>query len=108
MIDLARQQGLPLFGLLAVRYIDGHTANPHDFAGNNSGCRRADAPAQLAARPQNAELSLQGLGVLVHLPPSLAQMVPVFRMNERPDVSDRDGKVVRVDAENPVLAFVPR
>src|SRR5437879_2889938 len=51
VVDLARQQRLALFSLLAVGDVDGHAADTHDVvSGVDARHRRSDTPAQLAVR----------------------------------------------------------
>ena len=81
VIDFARQQILPLFGLLAIGHVDGHAADAHDPAGRIDARRRgAGAPARLAVRPQHAELGVLGLGALRHARDGLFE-----RRANRPD-----------------------
>ena len=59
VIDLPRQQVLPLLGLLALGDIDGDAADADDVAALvGARRRRAGAPAHLAVRPDDAEFRL--------------------------------------------------
>src|SRR6202040_403629 len=109
VIDLARQQHLPLFGLLALGDVDGHAADPRHVAGRiDTRRRRACAPAQLAIGATHAEFNLLGAFALGHAPADLPQRLPGDGMQEVADVVGRDLKVFRLDAEDAVLALVPR
>ncbi len=56
VVDLPRQQVLPLLGLFALGDIDGDAADADNTAALVGGCRRrARAPAHLAIRPDDAE-----------------------------------------------------
>ena len=108
MIDLTRKQDLTLVGFLAIGDIDGDAVDTHDLACIvDAGSRRSDAPAHIAIGPHHTELNLLRAGALRHTAGVLNERNPVFRMDQRPDVLDRDLKTNRIDAEYAVLALVP-
>ena len=109
MIDLSRQQHLPFFGLLALGNVDGDAADPHHVAGCVDTRRgRAGAPAQLAIGAAHAEFDLLGAFALGHAPDHLPQRLPVIGVHKVADVVRRDLKILGLDAEDAVLALVPR
>ena len=83
MIDLARQQDLPLVGLLAVGDVDGDAGDAHHLAGAvDARGRGADAPADFAVRAQHAELGLPGARALRHAARDVLQRTPIVGMDE--------------------------
>src|SRR5258708_21492362 len=59
VIDFPCQEILPLFGALALCDVDGDAADAYHTTALVDGCGRcADTPANLAARPHDAELRL--------------------------------------------------
>lgn len=87
MIDLARQQILPLFRALAFGDVDGDAAHAHHAAAlvDRRGCR-ADAPAHLAIGPVDAKLAFIGVRAGIERGNRLAELVDVVGMQQRLDV----------------------
>ena len=108
MVDLARQQRLALFSLLAVGDVDGHAADAHDVvSGVDARHRRSDTPAQLAVRPADAKFALKARRVGRRRLDRVLQMLPVLGVDERPDIVDGEVEARGIDAEDPILPIVP-
>jgi hypothetical protein len=108
VIDLAREQVLPLFRPLAFGDVDGHAADADHAAGlvGAGGCR-AEQPANFAVRANDTKLRFIGFDALVELDHRFAQFAHVVGMQQRAYAFRADGEVLRIDAEDPELTFVP-
>src|SRR5215472_1902042 len=108
MVDFPRQQHLALVGFFAIGNIDGDAVDTDDLAGIvEAGSGRSDTPSNFATRPHYAEFGLLGAGALRHASGNPNERDPVFRMDQRPDVLDRDFETTLVYPEYAVLALVP-
>src|SRR3984885_518469 len=108
VIDLTGQQILPLFRPFAFGYIDGHATDADDPAGLvDGGGGRAEQPANFAVRANDAKLGFVGFDAFFELDHRLAQFAHVVGMQQRAYTFRSDGEVLRVDAEDPELTFVP-
>ena len=108
VIDLARQQLLMFFRLLALGDVDGHAADANDMVGGiDARHRGADAPAHLAVRTADAELALEGGGVGRGWLDGALHMLPVIRVDEAANVIHAELEALWVDAEDAILPVVP-
>ena len=108
VIDLAGEQILPLFRPLAFGDVDGHAADADHAAGLvGGGGSRAEQPANFAVRANDAEFGFVGFDAFVELDHRFTQFAHIVGVQQRPHILRADGEVLRIDAENPELTFVP-
>src|SRR6266404_7379876 len=108
MIDLAGQQILTFFRLLALGDVNGDAADPHDTAAVVDRCRGgADAPADIAVRPFDPEFGFVRRYALGELGDGLSQFVDIVRMEQRLNACRCRHEGFWIDAEDAVLALVP-
>src|SRR5262249_11282788 len=108
MVNLPRQQHLALVGFFAIGNIDGDAVDTDDLADIIEACSgRSDAPTNFATPPHHAEFGLLGAGALRHASGNPNEKNPVLRMDQRPDVLDRDFETNWIYPEYAVLALVP-
>ena len=108
MIDLTREQRLPLLGVLAIGDVHRHATNADDFSFAIARRRdRAGAPANGAVGTPHAKFRLVRLTCFHRrLKPPL-KIVPVVGKNENLQIFRRDCKLPGHHTVNRVLAFVP-
>src|SRR5262249_42520253 len=108
VVDLARQQHLALFRLLAVGDVDGHATDAYDVVGRvDARHRRSDAPAQLAVRTADAKFALKARRAGRRRLDCILQVLPVLGVDQCLDIVDGEVEARRIDAEDPILSVVP-
>ena len=107
VIDLAGEEKLALFRLLAIGDVDGDAADLRDMAVTLGRGGRRKAPAPLAVGAAQPEFGLHRARLLEQLEEFLLQPRPVLRIDQRLQAQGVDAKARRIDVADAVLALVP-